>query len=324
MHGHVTGRRCGWCSLFMTELTDHTADQTTALIPTWQLSLRAEDKSPATIKVYTHGVRTYLTWCTARGAAPMTRTSLNTWIAEMLDAGAAPGTARTRQLAMRRFAAWLIAVGRLHADPFLGIKGPPQRHPLVTPLTDDELRALITTCTAPTHRPDEPLHHCRDEAIIRLMLETGIRAGELIALGTDDVDLVAGLVTIRRGKGGRGRVIPIGLAVTRALYAYLDLRQHHRNADATQLWLGERGTSFGYDGLGRALRRRAQRAGIKGFHPHKLRHTAAHRWLAHGGSESGLMAIAGWTRTDMLIRYTRAGASERAAQEARRLNLGEL
>lgn len=36
------------------------------------------------------------------------------------------------------------------------------------------------------------------------------------------------------------------------------------------------------------------------------------------------MAIAGWTRTDMLVRYTRAHASERAAQEARRLDLGEL
>jgi hypothetical protein len=36
------------------------------------------------------------------------------------------------------------------------------------------------------------------------------------------------------------------------------------------------------------------------------------------------MAIAGWTRTDMLVRYTRSRASERAAQEARRLNLGDL
>ena len=79
------------------------------------------------------------------------------------------------------------------------------------------------------------------------------------------------------------------------------------------LWLGTRGTSFGYDGLGNALRRRAALADIKGFHPHKLRHTAAHRWLAAGGSESGLMAMAGWTRTDMLIRYTRAIAAERAA-----------
>jgi site-specific recombinase XerD len=204
--GHVTRGRCGWCSSFMTELTAFTADQAAALVPTWQLALRAEDKTPATIQVYTYGVRTYLTWCTARAAAPMTRISLNTWITEMLDAGAAAGTARARQLAMRRFTAWLIVVGRLPADPFLGIKGPKQHHPLVIPLTDEELRALLHTCTAPTHRPDEPLHHRRDEAIIRLMLETDIRVGELIALQLNDVDLLSGLVTIRRGKGGRGSV----------------------------------------------------------------------------------------------------------------------
>lgn len=58
---------------------------------------------------------------------------------------------------------------------------------------------------------------CLTEAIIRLMLDTGICAGELIALSRGDVDLVGGLVTIRRGKGGRGRVIPIGPAVTGVL-----------------------------------------------------------------------------------------------------------
>ena len=69
-------------------------------------------------------------------------------------------------------------------------------------------------------------------------------------------------------------------------------------------------------------------AGIEGFHPHVLRHTAAQRWLSADGSadgsEGGLMAVAGWSRRDMLDRYTRATAAERAAEESRRLNLGEL
>ena len=65
-------------------------------------------------------------------------------------------------------------------------------------------------------------------------------------------------------------------------------------------------------------------AGLKGFHPHVLRHTAASRWLSAGGTEGGLMAIAGWSSRDMLDRYARATASERAAAEARTLGLGEL
>jgi site-specific recombinase XerD len=301
-----------------------TAPTLAAIVPEWQLALRAENKSPGTIDVYSDGAQRYLRWCETSDTVPMARTSLHTWMAQMLDSGAAAGTVRTRQLAVKRFSAWLIATGQLPTDPFVGIKGPAQRYPVVTPLTDDELRALIATCTTPTHRPGEPLHHRRDEAIIRLMMETGIRAGELIALSTDDLDLAAGRITIRCGKGGRGRVIPVGSATVHALQGYLNLRQHHRAAADPHLWLGERGTRLGYDGLGRALRRRAQLANIDGFHPHKLRHTAAHRWLAHGGSESGLMAMAGWTRTDMLVRYTRATAAERAAVEARRLDLGNL
>jgi integrase len=156
------------------------------------------------------------------------------------------------------------------------------------------------------------------------MFETGIRIGETITLQVDDIDLGAARVTVRRGKGGRGRVIPIGPATTAAISAYLGFRENHRCAESPNLWLGERGAAFGYDGLNKALRRRAALAGIVGFHPHKLRHTAAHRWLAAGGSESGLMAIAGWTRTDILVRYTRAHAAERAAQEAQRLNLGTI
>ena len=100
--------------------------------------------------------------------------------------------------------------------------------------------------------------------------------------------------------------------------------EQHPLAAIPDLWLGKRGQQFGRGGLSRALRRRAKRAGVQRFRPHRLRHTAAHRWLAAGGSESGLMAIAGWTRTDMLVRYTRAGASARAAAEARRLDLGAI
>jgi integrase len=157
-----------------------------------------------------------------------------------------------------------------------------------------------------------------------LMAETGIRLSEVIALTGPDLDLDAGLVTIRRGKGGRGRIIPVGSVTIAAIRAYLAVRRIQPHADRDELWLGERRCGLKADALYRSLRRRADRAGIAGFRPHRLRHTAAHRWLAAGGSESGLMAMAGWTRVEMLIRYTRANASERAAAEARRLDLGNV
>ena len=118
--------------------------------------------------------------------------------------------------------------------------------------------------------------------------------------------------------------MPFGPHTGRALDRYLRMRRTHRLADTSAFWLGGGGQAFGYTALHKALQARAAKAGIEGFHPHVLRHTAAQRWLSADGSEGGLMAVAGWSRRDMLDRYTRATAAERAAEESRRLNLGEL
>lgn len=303
-----------------------------ALSESWQLALRADRKSPQTLKGYGDGVRQYLSWCESREPDPVgpvdpfDRSTLREWIAGLLDGGAAPATARSRQLAVRRFASWLAEERELNTDPFVGIKAPKLDTAVVEPLSDDELRALIRACAPPKGAtPAEAMRHRRDEAIIRLMLESGARAGEVVALQLDDVDLAAGVAVVRRGKGGKGRTIPVGPQASLAIDRYLRLRRHHRLAETSpDLWLGDRGKQFSYDALHKTLRERARAAGIEGFHPHKLRHTAAHRWLAAGGSEGGLMAVAGWTRPDMLMRYTKAQASARAAEEAKKLNLGEL
>ena len=295
------------------------------LLPSWQLSLRADRKSDATLKTYSDGVRFYLDWCTGQAAEPLERSSIRGWVAALLDKGNQPATARSRQLAVRRFTSWLAEEGEIPADPFLGIKAPKLDTKVIEPLSDDELRALLKACTPPKGATAAAmLRHRRDEAILRLMLETGARAGEVVALDLSDIDAAAGTAIIRRGKGGKGRVVPFGPHAALALDRYMRLRTHHRLASSPALWLGDRGKGFTYDALHQALGERAAAAGIVGFHPHKMRHTAAHRWLAAGGSEGGLMAVAGWTRPDMLMRYTKAQASSRAAAEARGLNLGEL
>jgi integrase/recombinase XerD len=102
------------------------------------------------------------------------------------------------------------------------------------------------------------------------------------------------------------------------------VRRDHKLAGTEDVWLGLLSKTFGYTGLWRALVYRAKLAGIDGMHPCRLRHTAATRWLAAGGSEGGLMAVTGWWKREMIDRYTRATVSERAADEARRLKLGEL
>jgi integrase/recombinase XerD len=212
----------------------------------------------------------------------------------------------------------LLEEGESDADHLLGLRAPKLDAKVVEPLTAEQIRALVAACAG------RDLRDRRDEALVRLMIETGARAGEVVALGTEDVDLATGTATVRRGKGGRGRVVPFGPQTARALDRYLRARRGHRLAGTPALWLGDRGKAFSYDALHKTLGERARAGGIEGLRLHRLRHTAAHRWLAAGGSEGGLMAVAGWTRPDMLLRYTRAQASARAAAEARTLGLGNF
>jgi len=289
------------------------------LLPSWELALRAERKSPQTIKSYAEGVRQYLRWCSDNDRPlVLDRHQLAGYVDSLLTSGLQAATARSRQLGVRRFSAWLVEEQEIPADPLLGVKAPKLDTQVIEPLTSDQLKALIKACSG------RDLRERRDEALLRFMFETGARAGEVAVLAVGDINLAAGTAIVRRGKGGKGRVVPFGPETALAIDRYLRVRRGHRLADSDGLWLGDRGKAFSYDALHKSLGMRAQMAGVTGFHPHLLRHTAAHRWLAAGGSEGGLMAVAGWTRPDMLMRYTRAQASARAGEEARKLKLGEL
>jgi integrase/recombinase XerD len=291
------------------------------LLDSFVLHLRGERKSPQTVKTYGDGVRAFLSWCektSPAGEVLLNAATVNTWIADLLEHGAEAATARSRQLAVRRFSAWLATEDEIPADQLARMSPPKLDVKAIHPLSDDQLVALLAACKGPELRDK------RDEALIRLMTETGARAGEILALEVADVDLAAGVAVIRKGKGGKARRVPFGPRTGAAIDRYIRARRRHRLASTPVLWLGQGGKQFSYYALRETLRYRAARAGITGLHPHMLRHTAADRWLSAGGSEGGLMAVAGWTRPDMLLRYTRARAEQRAADEARRLNLGDL
>ncbi|RFZ42691.1 Tyrosine recombinase XerC [Mycobacterium marinum] len=290
-----------------------------ALLPSWQLALRAERKSPATVANYSEGVTGFLRWCEQTATEPViAKTTVLAFTAALLEAGAEAATARARHMALRRFAAWLADEGEIDANPLMGVKPPKLDAKVVNALTDDQLRSLIKACAG------KQLIDRRDEAIVRLMAETGLRAGEVVGLQVADLDLQQGRAVVRRGKGGKGRIVPFGPQTAAALDRYARARRTHRLSATEAFWLGGGGQTFSYGGLDKALKARARAAGIENFHLHLMRHTAATRWLRAGGSEGGLMNVAGWSTRSMLDRYTSASAAERAADEARGLNLGEL
>jgi integrase/recombinase XerD len=204
------------------------------------------------------------------------RPTVDKFTAALLDGGAEAATARSRQLAVRRFSAWLAAEGEIPADALAGMSPPKLDAKAVHPLTAEQISALLAACKG------LDLRDKRDEALIRFMTETGARAGEVLALTVADVDLKAGTAVIRRGKGGKARRVPFGPRTAAAVDRYLRVRRHHRLAGTSALWLGESGKGFAYHALRNTLQYRAGKAGVPGVHPHQFRHTAADRWLRAG------------------------------------------
>ena len=145
------------------------------LLDSWTLSLRAERKSDKTVKLYGEGVRRFLRWCDQTATRPeLTKPTVQAFVVALLDEGAEPATARSRQLSLKRFSAWLAAEGEIEADEIAGLRPPRVDVKVADPLTESELRALIKACQGKAMRDR------RDEAIVRLMLVVAVAAVLLV------------------------------------------------------------------------------------------------------------------------------------------------
>lgn len=287
------------------------------LAQSWLITLRGERKSPATLKAYKAGVAAYLTFCQQQQLpAELTKDNLRAFMAHLADSE--PATARLRLTAIKLFARWLADEEGFDADPILTVRAPKLDDKAVPDLSVGEMTTLLKACKGPTFRDK------RDYAMLLLFAETGLRASELLALDIDHANLQTCTLLVRRGKGGKGRQVRFTPTAAAALDRYMRARKAQGFDQATgPLWVSSTAyRRLSYRGMTSALKQRAQDAGVAGFHVHRLRHTAAVRWLAAGGSETGLMAQSGWASRKMIDRYVKTAAEELASAEFDRLGLG--
>ena len=201
------------------------------------------------------------------------------------------------------FLRWLSRADLLASNLSLAIRYAKrsQRLPKNILTVDEALRLLQAPDTT-------TLRGFRDRVILELLYGTGIRSKELRGVKVSDLDTVDGSLTIRTGKGGRGRVLPLGRGLCQLLEEYLAMvRPSLQGAKGSEALFpgGSRGGEMSGTQLTEAVRFYARAAGLeKRVTPHALRHACATHMLTNGAPIRHVQELLGHVQLNTTMVYT--------------------
>lgn len=240
-------------------------------IPSFEEFLRARHVAPGTLAPYLYEIRG-LAQSIEDDGGTLERLTLQQVTQYLVREGRSTGTARRARSAILQFLQW---AGHPVAQELARVRMPRVHAPAPDYLSEKEETALRRTLKA---RVDQR-HQARDRALLALMLDTGLRVGEVVQLRVGDVDLDKKLVRIL-GKGGkqRARFLP---SEARDL---LSKTVAGRSGDAP-VFISQVGQPLCDRQVRRILTHWAALAGItRPVHPHLLRHTFATSLLKQTGN----------------------------------------
>jgi site-specific recombinase XerD len=289
----------------------------------WRKSLKAQGLSDNTLRGYLYTARRWSKWLETEDydiePDDVESFHIDDFIVDIIDKSS-PANAAHHYRNLRVYITWLKKRKQITgANPFDETAAPKVPDKLTPLLSDEDHAAVLLACLG------KDLQSLRDTAIILLFIDTGMRVSELHSLRADDIDFKTRRLLVR-GKGKKLRWVQFGARTGLALAKYLKVRAKHPLADfSPALWLSRRTDKpLSINAIKKVLNRRGQQAGLAdSLHAHRFRHDFSHRWQDAGGSEAGLMAIAGWDSERMPRHYGKIAKSIRALAEHERLSLAD-
>ncbi len=225
-----------------------------------------------------------------------------------------PKTIRNVWICLSAFFRWAQSELRI-TNPMGEVPPPKFKIAPIEVFKQDEIEKMLKACAysreaQPYNRKKFAMKRPtanRDQAIILVLLDTGLRAMELCKLTIKDIDIKTGKVEVSHGvvggaKGGKGRTVYMGKSTRRAVWRYLNEREDGDNPEAP-VFIGIYDRPLNPNALRQLIVSIAIRAGVKGAHPHKFRHTMAITYLRSGGDVFTLQSLLGHGSLDMVRHY---------------------
>lgn len=269
--------------------------------------LKALGYAEATIEVYRVGLdhfRGYLEQREVADLRTVTKQTMLDYKAQVMTGTQAMETKALRIRPVKRLFEHLTESNLLLINPAEGIVETCRRNKKIGPtLTREEVRKLLL-------QPNLSFRGgIRDRAVMEVLYATGIRRNELLALEVHDVDLRDGIIHVRKGKGRKQRVVPLGKTAAAFLKEYLEKIRPHYNRKAPKertLFLTDEGKALTGGALHVSLYNYRKQAGIdKSTSPHTLRRSCATHMLQEGADIRYIQKLLGHTSLATTQQYTK-------------------
>lgn len=244
-------------------------------------------------------------------------TDVKMWMVEMLDGGLSPRTVKRRLSALRSFYKYLLKQGLVKRDITQGVIAPKTDKPMPVFFRESEMereqaigeRELDELMHNPDAEasPREVFELTRDNLIISILYQTGMRRAEIVGLKDGDIDLTNGQIRVF-GKRRKERVVPIGERLCEAIEAYREVRQGFESPDQSLLTAVKKDGSTGSMNAATVYQMVRRRMGevstLKKHSPHVLRHTFATTMLNNGADIRTIQTLLGHTSLSATQVYT--------------------